>query len=214
MGEWSVDLATLQSICGTRFRDPNNNIVSASNWTMYLNSAIRLVSAASPIWPWLEQRSVTVSVTAGSRTGPLPTDIYAFTAVYNSTNRLLMTPIAGRSQYRDYYPGDDETGVPIHYHLSGDTIEVYPLPEAATTLKVDYIKNPTDLSSSSDEPAIPPQFQEALIDGALMLAYQDDANPTQAQVYEARYERILADMKAAYLGPRADRFHGVDDRWF
>lgn len=209
-----MDLSSLQSRCATRFRDPNNNIITAATWKDYLNESYRDVTGVSPIWPWLETRDASISISSGSRTGSMPADIYVLNAVYNSTDDLLMTPIAGRSQYRDWYPSDDEAGVPIHYHLNGAYIEVFPLPTQTTALKVDYIAQPTTLSSSGDVPAFPAQFHHALVEGALMRAYIDDGNLQQAQVYGDRFDRIMADMQKSLLGPRSDRFHGIDDRWF
>lgn len=69
------------------------------------------------------------------------------------------------------------------------TITLYPTPSAAVTYTVDGDALITDLSSNSDTPALPLDFHDLLLLGALMDEYQhlsDERYPIAANEYKRR----------------------------
>jgi hypothetical protein len=135
------------------------------------------------------------------------------TAVWNSTAQIPLVPIEGRSDYRHLFSRGDESGTPVAYRLRSNQIEVYPLPEVATTLHVDYMATPALLSAGTDVPAMPSQYHHMLVEGAMARAYQDDGAPDQAQLHLARFDRILEGMAADLLSGRNDSYYQVVDTW-
>lgn len=57
--------------------------------------------------------------------------------------------------YLQYEPSyellDEETGSPEYFYMSGDTIYLYPTPDASYELNVNYLKLPFGLSTNGDE---------------------------------------------------------------
>lgn len=63
-----------------------------------------------------------------------------------------------------------------------------------------YLANPLPLKNSTDHPAIPPQYMEALVLGALARAEEVRDNYDYAQIYRNQQDQILTNMKLRY-GP-------------
>ena len=63
-----------------------------------------------------------------------------------------------------------------------------------------YLTNPLPLKNSTDHPAIPPQYMEALVLGALARAEEVRDNYDYAQLYRNQQDQILTNMKLRY-GP-------------
>ena len=80
----------------TRFRDPNNDVISAGQWLAYLNQAYGDVNTSTPLWPWLESSEQTLSLTAGNRSVSLPTNVFNVNWVYNTTDDERLIPQEGR----------------------------------------------------------------------------------------------------------------------
>lgn len=206
-----MDRTALETRCRTRFRDPDQAVVTNTEWDDFLNDAYRDVIAASPLWPFLEQRNSAFSATAATRTTSLPTDCYRVLAVYNQTDHIVLNQIDGRDMAFRLYPNQDETGPPIHFRIRGQHIEWYPLPEVTTTVVLDYIATPALLAAGGDEPVFPEQYHNILVEGALARAYEDDGNLEQSAVHQGRFETILAGMMADLLNDRSPYSHTIID---
>ncbi len=207
-----MNLTALQTRCASRYRDTTNRVVTAAEWTEYLNDAYMDVVGADPAWPFLEGQTTSLTVAAGAGTVALPTDVWRVTSVYNATDAWPLVPIPGRSEYRHWFPDPTANlGSPAYYRLRGSTLEVYPYAQAATTLHADIATPPVSLSAAGDEPVFPEQYHRILVLGALSKAYEDDLDDRWAASYQARYERMLQDMKADLLSPRTEGYPTVID---
>jgi hypothetical protein len=212
-----VDLTALQTRCSTRFRDPDNEVVSDAEWTGYLNDAYRDVQAASAFWPWMEAVVTSaVTVTAGNQYVALPTDVSRIQAIRNRTDDLAMRPIPGRTLHLETFPeGSTVTGTPTLYRVAAKRLYVYPTPTADTVFDLEYPVAVADLSAGADEPAFPEQYHHALVEGALSRAYVDDGAPEQAAGHLAAFDGILGRMLTDLLGaPRADHYPAIVDDWY
>lgn len=205
-----MNLTALQARCAFRYRDTGNHFVQADDWTEYLNDVYMDVVAADPLWPFLEAQTTSLSVAAGTGTVSLPTDVWRVTSVYNATDKIPLAPIPGRSEYRHWFPNPASSpGIPLWYRLRGSTLEVYPYASATTTLYADIASPPPLLATGSDEPVFPEQYHRILVAGALARAYEDDDR--ESGIQQARYERLLQDMKMDLLGPRTEGYPSIID---
>ena len=208
-----MNLTALQAQCKSRFRDTSNAIYADADWTNYLNDAYRDVNAAQPYWPYMETRTP-LTVPAHTAGIALSTGVFHVTAVYDETDKYLLEPLQGRSEYRDEYPDPAAiTGPPVHYRLRGGYLEVYPRPTVDTVLQVDHFVAPAALSAGGDVPAFPEQFHPILVSGAMAYAYEDDGNAAQAAIHWARFNTRLQMMALTMLAPRTSRFEGIADAW-
>lgn len=107
------------------------------------------------------------------------------------------------SELDNIHPDPDDTtvnpvNVPENWYFYADTIKVYPVPAAAYTLTLRYYKKPTVLSSDSDVPDIPSEFQEILVMGAAYRVLQVKDNYDQAGILQNKYDEILQKLVVKY----------------
>lgn len=199
--------------CAKRFLDTGNRIVTAAEWAEYINDVYTEVAGTHPDWPFLESRNEALSVTAGTGTVTLPTDVWRVTAVYNATDDYALDQMHGRAEHFRRFPDPaSNLGQPSVYRLRSNVLEVYPWPATTTTLHVDVVAPPAELGASS-EPVFPEQYHRMLIDGALAMAYGDQGELERGQAYRGRFERQLQNMLVDLLGPRGESYPVVLDVW-
>lgn len=204
-----MNFGELVERCEARYHDTGNNVLSPEQWKAYINDAYAFVLTASEFWPFLEGRYTDTITTGNSLT--LPEDVWRVTAVWSQTDEILLEQIDGRSEYRDTFPLEDSTGRPRNFRLMANSIEVYPVPDAPTTLVVDHFLYPDELDQDSDVPVFPRPYHRILVSGALSLAYQDDDHTDQFGIHNAALLAGIDRMKQELLGPRTPYYPGVID---
>lgn len=205
-----MQFSAIRTYCALRFRDTGNVVVSDTEWKSYVNSAYGDILTRMPYAPWNEF-SATVSVTAGSRSGTLPTNAFRVIAVWNATDAYPMVPLEGREEVYNQYPEQTETGQPQQYRLFNNTVQVYPIPTVNTSLTVEYLKQAGDLSADADLPVIPEAYHDLLVAGAVMMAYKDDGNLQMAAAYAKEYEDGIKELEQEAGQPRSPRYNQIVD---
>lgn len=208
-----MDVATLTARLKTRFRDPNENVITSAEWLSYLNDAYRDVQAYSNLWSWLEvDGTAAVTVPAATRSVALPADVTRVTAVHNTTDDVLMAQFDGRTAHFKFDPEQNVSGVPEFYRLYAGKIQVYPLPTQNTVLHIEYPAPVADLTTG--EPAFPEQYHTMLVEGALARAYLDDGASEQAAAHQSAFLMMLERMLSADLASRHDTHATIVDTWW
>lgn len=96
------------------------------------------------------------------------------------------------AMYPDYEANTSfPSGEPNDWYYYGETIKVVPEPDVAYTLTLRYSKKPTLLSSDSDVPELPSEFEELLVVGAAYRVLQVKDNYDQASILQNKYDEIL-----------------------
>ena len=125
-------------------------------------------------------------------------------ANYVQALNLTLTS-AGREKVLDYqdvssidsmYPDPDDTtinphGVPSKWYYFAETIKVFPVPDQAYTVSLQYYKKPAELSADGDVPDLPEAFQELLVLGAAYRVLQVKDNYDQAAILQNKFDEIL-----------------------
>lgn len=75
---------------------------------------------------------------------------------------------------------------------------VYPAPDEAYTLTYEYFSLPTDLSSFSDTPTLPEQFDHIITNGALQYVYDFRGDGETAMRYGQLFIDQIGEMKEIY----------------
>lgn len=88
------------------------------------------------------------------------------------------------------------TARPSGYTIDGTKLILDPIPDAKYLVEVFYYAKATDLSADPDEPLIPSEFQHILIYGGYVRLCEKDGDIEFNQVYQNRYQEILADLIA------------------
>lgn len=209
-----MDRDALVARCKVRFKDTGNAIYSDANWVDYINEAIRQVWRATPWWPFRAARSTSLSYAASTRAASLPTDATQILAVRDATNDTALVPIQGHDVEWIIDPSNEETGLATRYRVFGTTLEIYPLPQSAITVHVEYRQGVNLLDSGSEEPVFPETYHDVLVHGALALAYEDDGNLDKAALQRGRFDSDLAHMVTDLCSSDQGRhYQVVDDFW-
>lgn len=212
-----ITTAQLETRAGVRFSDTGNVIVT--DWVPYLQEAYDIGNAYSPYWPWMQARSDVVSLSAGTNTVDLSGtsyESYRIASVHNLTDGYPLVPLFGTAAWRAQYPDPNtETGSPVNYRLYGVNLEVWPKPDHALTLSVEYSGTPAALSHASGGPLWPQEFVYSLVDGAIGRAYLDDGAEKFAGDYNSAFMAQLAKMEEALLsGARVETSPRILDTFF
>lgn len=151
---------------------------------------------------WFLHAEATVDIEDGTQTYDLPTDYKGNLKIFiQKTDKWveLNGPIDLVEARRRFTP--NSTGEPTDWSHYGTTqFKVWPVdPDNSFTLKLDYIRNITDLNNDSDTNTLTVQYPQLLI--ALMTKYgfkylqefQDAAE------WEKEANRILMDLHANYV---------------
>lgn len=87
---------------------------------------------------------------------------------------------------------------PYIYYVQDDVLGLYPVPNAAKTLYVDYIKFAADLTADDDVSDIPLRWTQVIIDGAVFrgLKWLRPGAPQIWTPQEGLFEKGLAQMTA------------------
>jgi hypothetical protein len=153
-----------------------------------------------PFMETSQNYTVTIGVSDITNGSNLPTDYTQAIDLFNTYSGYEQ--IISYKDIREidylYSDPDDSTlhsaGVPLCWYFYAQTIRVFPKPDKAYTLTLRYYKKPTLLSSNSDVPSVPSQFQELLVMGAAYRVLQTKDNYDQAAILQNKFDEILAKL--------------------
>ncbi len=142
----------------------------------------------------------TADITNGS---DLPTNFVSPILLLLTTNgyekRLQFRDVREMDElHPDYEASSTPNGTPTDAYKYGETIKVYPEPDQAYTVTLRYFKKPTLLSSDSDVPELPSEFEEMLVLGASYRILQVKDNYDQAAILQNKYDELLDKLVAKY----------------
>lgn len=139
--------STLAARCAVRFRDPQNNVIAATEWLSYLNEAYNKVNASTPLWPWLETAEQIISFTANSRVANLPTDVVGVNWAYDVLDDYRLIDQMGRGDFFHQDHLRSEVGQVVTYRVRGATMELNPTPSTNLTVACECILLPSALAA-------------------------------------------------------------------
>lgn len=177
----------------TRFRDPDNIVVSDDTWKEHVNAAYDDFNRQAQ-WPFLVKVK-TETVSAGARRVPLdlPGGVGDGTvkALYDATNDRNLVPVPDGMPPRDRQLLAHQQTNPFFYEFVGDDVFIMPAPAGSVTIDVYHFEDPPALDLDADEPVLARRYHEALVLGALVHAHLDDQNTEFAQLYRGEFDRIV-----------------------
>ena len=156
--------------------------VSDNRLNLWIRQGYRWICSLEP-WPFLE--------TSVSAQAPLTiADLSQILHVSTGDETLRG---ADYRDIRDLDPGLDDTGTPVMWYLTGDTINTWPT--STEVLEVRYIRKPPELSSDTDEPLIPEAHHPVLVDYGVMAGLKDNDEYEQAQGLRAVIDAQVQDLR-------------------
>lgn len=119
-----------------------------------------------------------------------------YTKFPEEENKAVFYTRVGYKEYDNLSLGTIILGYDFLGESSSYAIKIFPgIADAAYTLHVDYSKRITPLDGDTDEPIIPPQNRVILMYGALADFYSVQRNDMAYQLWNAKYDKELMEMK-------------------
>jgi hypothetical protein len=166
-------------------------------------TAAWLELASEREWSWLVTRSTSGDMTIASEVVPLPTDLAVPKAVRLSTASAsydLQQVSAEAVQNRLDADLPATTGVPVEWGWVRNTVLVWPRPDSAYDVTIDYVKTPDPASFDASGEALgfrDDRFAYVLVWGAIRwLAFRQRDQVFYA-IAKQEYEAAKANMSAA-----------------
>jgi len=106
-----------------------------------------------------------------------------------------------------------ESGTPEVFSVKPDNvIDVYPTPDATTTISVAYWATPTELAANADISAIPPRLHKIITSRAKIYYAENEDAPEILSGALAEFEDLLDKLESDQLpGQKNRRFSRAQD---
>ena len=182
----------------------------------FINRSVNDIYTAELEWPFLHTDG-TITTVAGTAeyalvTGYKSVDVDTAYLIEASTDVKIIPYIpynqfANQFRERDLDPTTtDNRAKPEYFYLTqDDKLGLTPIPDKEYTFYYEYWATHTDLSASTDEPAVPARYQDVIISRSEYYVHQLRSNIEAAsmkhQEYEKKIERMRIDLinKPAYM---------------
>lgn len=168
--------------------------LQATRLTGLINDAYYDVCSREP-WPFLEAQVSNITTTAGSADITEPSDFGQVQSIVIDSQGIALVPKRWEWINQNYTGALTSTGVPLYYYFVGDQIKLYPVPDAAYTLTLQYLRYPTPLSAGLDTPILPTRHHRIILLGALVSAYNMEDSGDEADRFEKQFEKRIALMR-------------------
>lgn len=154
-------------------------------------------------WPFLEAQDSSLVTVAGTNAYTLPManwrNLDAVRLQITATQEYDNLQYLDVQSFRDYEHIDRDTTTPYYWTFYANQLHLYPYPDNAYSVVIDYITEPADLVLDTDVPVIPVPYHDVLVWGAVeSLAYRE-RDWLGRQFAEAKKEGMISRMKEEYL---------------
>ena len=171
----------------------------------YVNEGLHYLETASPEgFPWMTQ-TVTLTTVANDRDytfaalGLLTSNSASVTRVkdcsilYMGTQWVALDLINPESADLEY--GDSRGSLPQAWFAEGQTLYLYPTPDAAYSVRVRCVTVEPDLGGAASTPVLPVVFHQAVIDAALLVCYQQLQDSSRMETTQGKVDQWVDRMK-------------------
>ena len=165
--------------------DRGYNHISDTRLGRYVNQSYKSICNRAP-WPFL--------LTTTTGVAPLTiSDLRAVLSVVDTTNKTKLYHSDRRNLIESVSTDLTITGTPSYWYQESRTvIKVYPA-NTTSTLSVHYLKVPATLTGT-DAHLIPDEFEDLIIDGAVIRALKDSDELDAAASLSSFYNEGLREM--------------------
>lgn len=206
----------LKTQASKRFRDTGMVIVTTTEWDDLLNQALGAFAADVP-WLYTHERTFTQDMEAGDYIVDLQaseTEYLTFTSIFNRTSGWPLRQLTRDTEITELYPSYYDTanrGSPLHYRVFGNTVHLFPVPDATYTIEVYGSKSQPAFTGGADVPPFPEAFHGALVSWVLARATLDDQDFQRSQGYDAEYAGYVARARSSIPRERGEGWQPVID---
>jgi len=149
-------------------------------------------------WRWLEKTATTPTV-SGQHAYDLPADCDTnkILNVYDRTNDITLKYVDYNTFVKYVADPSADAGDATLYTFFAGTLRLYPVPDSAVTIYLDYVARITKLADDAVTIELPEKYEDVLIQGFLKYAYGFDRElgdyTAQVQIYEKKVDDMIRE---------------------
>lgn len=170
-----------------------------------LQDAIWEIEGMRP-WPFLDTSiTLTFSGSSGLATN-FPADFKTARKLKDVQRKVALDPL-DEADLEDAGLDLSLVGVPRVYYPVADQLYVWPIPPSSTTVRMRYLQQSDEITSSSVESAIllPKRYHRIIVIGALVRLYDMEDDPELAARFEGHFEKRVERMVDDLFRKQLDR---------
>ena len=180
----------------------------ASRVNQFINDSYMLVSRRVDFYA--NEATQTFTSTSGTATYPLPANWARVRSLLDTDRESELQEVLLRDIDRAFV----QQGTPFYYALDGTNLHLYPTPDSsAHNYQLRYWLLPTVLQNDTDTPDIPSDWHALLWYYAVAECYWAEDDGSNGQLWEARFEKKLAEFEADVRFPSTDYPTRVKSMW-
>lgn len=183
---------------------------------LLLNESYMDIVTREP-WPFME-KMVTITQPSTTDLVSVPdNDLASVLSLIDTTNKNVLTPERNDVIEKTYIVDNVGASTPLRYYFVGESLYLYPKPAGQVTLRLMYVRSPSNLLETTVEAdiLIPARHHGIIVYGALVKAYLVNDDPQAAvfqNLYESRYQQMRNDVWMKQYD-RTDRIHIISDSY-
>ena len=187
----------LVSEIGTRvkraFGDEAGVQITDADIIMWINDVQRDICSANDVL----EATATGSSTAGVATFPLPVDVQTLYSVWYNNQRL---DAKSMREAEELVPNIGNTTTssqatePLFFYVWADTLNFWPVPSAAGTIKLFYSRFATTVTSINDTPELDTKYHNIIVNYCLQKAYELDEDWQASQTKAGQVNSDLSSL--------------------
>lgn len=200
-----MDLTTIRLRLSDYLNDDSTQRWSQTTRDAFINIAYHEICNADN-WPFREALDTSITTVSGTQSYTTPTSINLPLGVWltavTQPNKLMFVTRKQRETMN--FSGN---GRPLYVFRFASSLYLYPTPDAAYPLVIEYQTKITDLSGDSDVPVFDADFHFLipLLAASMLKKTSGGSDVDEARDLEEQAARGLADMKARLLPRDLDR---------
>lgn len=211
----AIDLFTLSNLAdAVCLNIGDTSDITQAKAKKWVNRALIRFSEMG-MWSWQYQYAATLSTVAAQETYSL-SDVLKINSIYTSGPTQRTLKLIEDRAFRAMYPNNTSSGTPYYWRRMGastataNTIKIglYPIPDGTYTIKYDYVKPITLLTSDSDDIRLITGMPMNLIDLVIEMATAVGWKEIDDKDSSNQMKECLARLAAAYGDDQSE----IDER--
>jgi hypothetical protein len=184
-------LADVAIVIKRQFGDESGVQITDSDITNWVNQAQMEIVNKNPM---IQATAVTTAV-SGTQTYAVPPDMVQIESVMFNGNILAPTNF---EDMRSQLGSDNGTpGTPGWWYVWANLIYLWPIPNTAQAIAVNYSKYPTRVSSPADKLGVPDRYFDRVCEFVMSKAYELDEDWNGYRVNAQKFEDKLQEVNNA-----------------
>lgn len=175
----------------------DNTNFDTSKLNQFINDGIRdILNTRRFVFMEAETSLTTTAATDDLSTLPTDFQVPLSLRIYSPTNNSTLLTYMEYEDFDTMMPNPNLVGqtIPFSWYIFNRVPKVYPFADNVYTIKMKYVKKPTELTVDADIPEIPEEFSEVVVLAGYKRALEHDDDYDQAQIIQMQVDDKINQM--------------------